>query len=312
MPKFVHELPDAKALFETLAEEMSLLPNVIEKDYWVMHCLWGLKDKGFSFELKGGTSLSKGWNCIDRFSEDIDIRFEPPQGLNLKGDKPSHIKARFAFYDDLAGKIEIPAITVERNRAYDDEKARNGGISLKYDSHFAAIPGLRPEVLLEVGFARTAPNEPRDFGSWAYDRVLQAELDVIDNRVNAIKCFNPEFTFIDKLQTICRRFRQHRERNAESDRPRQFLRHYYDLYKLLELDRVKSFMGTGDYDSYKQEKLRGKDLEEFESKQPFTITDEKTYGLFEKEFGSINSLLLSPGPTFKEVVDRIKLHSDTF
>jgi len=73
MPKFVHELPDAKALFETLAEEMILLPNLVEKDYWAMHCLWGLKEQEFGFELKGGTSLSKGWNCIDRFSEDIDM-----------------------------------------------------------------------------------------------------------------------------------------------------------------------------------------------------------------------------------------------
>jgi predicted nucleotidyltransferase component of viral defense system len=48
-----------------------------------MHCLWGLKKQGFNFEMKGGTSLSKGWNCINRFSEDIDIRFEPPSELNL-------------------------------------------------------------------------------------------------------------------------------------------------------------------------------------------------------------------------------------
>jgi hypothetical protein len=47
LPKLVHELPDARALFETLAEEMALLPNVIEKDYWVMHCLWGLKSIRF-------------------------------------------------------------------------------------------------------------------------------------------------------------------------------------------------------------------------------------------------------------------------
>jgi hypothetical protein len=312
MPKFVHELPDAKALFETLAEEMRLLPNLVEKDYWVMHCLWALKERGFDFELKGGTSLSKGWDCIDRFSEDIDIRFEPPKGLNLKGEKPAHIEARFAFYDDLAGRLEIPAIASERNRAYDDDKARNGGISLKYDSHFDTMPELKPEVLLEVGFARTAPNEPRDFGSWALSRALEVELDVVDNRAKAIKCFNPEYTFVDKLQTICRRFRQHRERNSENDRPRQFLRHYYDLYRLLELERVNSFVGTPEYENYKQEKLRGKDLKEFKSRNPFTITKEETYRLFEKEYDAIGSMLLVPGPTFREVMDRVRAYSDKF
>src|SRR5580704_10897483 len=152
MPKFVHESPDAKSLFETLGAEKNLPPVLIEKDYWVMHCLWGLQQNNFRFEMKGGTSLSKGWGCIDRFSEDIDIRFESPAGLNVKAEKPSHIKARFAFYDGLAAKIKIPGVTVERNRAYDDEKAQNGGISLKYGSHFTAVPGLKPEVLLEVGF----------------------------------------------------------------------------------------------------------------------------------------------------------------
>ncbi|WP_425485263.1 nucleotidyl transferase AbiEii/AbiGii toxin family protein [Burkholderia guangdongensis] len=39
-----------------------------------MQCLWGLQAQGFQFELKGGTSLSKGFGIIHRFSEDIDIR----------------------------------------------------------------------------------------------------------------------------------------------------------------------------------------------------------------------------------------------
>ena len=96
MPKFVHELNDVKALFETVGAETNLLPLVIEKDHWVMHCLWGLTQQGFEFEMKGGTSLSKGWRCIDRFSEDIGIRFEPSEGLNVRGEKPAHIEARFA------------------------------------------------------------------------------------------------------------------------------------------------------------------------------------------------------------------------
>lgn len=306
MPKFVHELADAKALFETLGAEMNLLPIVIEKDYWVMHCLWGLKQAGFAFEMKGGTSLSKGWRCIDRFSEHIDIRFEPPEGLNLRGEKAAHIAARLEFYDELAEAFDIPGTTVERNRAYDDEKARNGGVSLKFDSYFETLPELKPEVLLEIGFARTAPNEPKDVSSWAYDKVVEANVEVADNRAIAIRCFNPEYTFVDKLQTICRRFRQHRDRNEERDRPRQFLRHYYDLYRLLGLERVEKFIGTTDYEMYKQEKLRGEDAREFASGVAFTIPDETTYRAFEKEFASISSLLLAPGPSFDELMQRIR------
>jgi hypothetical protein len=312
VPEFVHELSEARVLFETLGAELNLLPLVVEKDYWVMHCLWGLRQTGLEFELKGGTSLSKGWQCVDRFSEDIDIRFQAPSALNVRGTKPAHVEARLNFFDNLARKIEIPGIRVERNRAYDDAKAQNGGISLTYDSGFAPAPGLRPEVLLEVGFARTAPNEPREVTSWALERALQAKVAVVDNRATGVKCFNPEYTFVDKLQTICRRFRQHRERNEEGDRPRRFLRHYYDLYKLLELGRVVNFIGTPAYLAYRREKIRGADALEFESRSAFRIRDAETYRLFEKEFDSIHYLLLSKGPTFKDVIDRIRAHSGDF
>ncbi len=313
MSKFLHELPELKDMFRTLANEKRLHPALVEKDYWVMHCLWGLREQGFQFEMKGGTSLSRGWGVIERFSEDLDIRFDPPPALNLKGDKPAHIKARLAFYDDLAAKINIPGVASARNTQYDDEKAQNGGIGLKYPSHFEPMSGLRQEVLLEAGFARTVPNEPRDFTSWALDRALEAKLDVVDNRARGVMCFNPEYTFVDKLQTICRRFRQHRDRNhALNDRPREFLRHYFDLFKLLEVERVRQFIGTPDYEAYKKKKLRGADVQEFVSKAAFILPDEKAYRLFEEEFEVMNTLLLSPGPTFKELVERLRENAPKF
>ena len=307
--EFFHARPDAGELFETLAAHKGLPPAVVEKDYWVMHCLWGLQQLGLHFEMKGGTSLSKGWGVIERFSEDIDIRFEAPPTLNVKGDKPAQISARFSFYDALAAKIKIPGIAAQRSRVYDDEKAQNGGISLLYDSFFTPDPelGLKPEVLLEAGFARTAPNEPRDFSSWALDKALAAGLGVADNRALGVKCFNPEYTFVDKLQTVCRRFRQWRDRNdPQKDRPRQFSRHYYDLYMLLNVDRVKKFIGTPEYEKYKAEKLKGADAGEFTARSAFTLPDAGTYELFEKEFKAMNSLLLSPGPAFKEVIERMR------
>ena len=41
-PIFLHQLPDAKELFEATAKEQQLLPAIVEKDYWLMHCLWGI------------------------------------------------------------------------------------------------------------------------------------------------------------------------------------------------------------------------------------------------------------------------------
>jgi hypothetical protein len=278
-----------------------------------MHCLWGLKQLGLHFEMKGGTSLSKGWGIVERFSEDIDIRFDPPAETSLTGDKPAHVAARFDFYDTLAGRIKIPGILVERDPAFDDAKAHNGGISLKYESLFPAAPGIRKAVLLEIGFDTTAPNEARDLSSWALDRARASRLEVADNRALGVSCFNPEYTFVDKLQTICRRFRQHRDRKDRvKDRPRQFLRHYYDLYRLLDVARVDAFIGTSAYEAYKKQKLRPADAKEFASREAFLLADAATYALFEDEFAEMSAMLAPPRPGFSEVIERIRAQTQRF
>lgn len=78
-PDYLHRHKDYKDLIRAVAEEKGIALDLVEKDYWIMHCLYGLTQQGYSFELRGGTSLSKGFGIIHRFSEDIDIRIEPPQ-----------------------------------------------------------------------------------------------------------------------------------------------------------------------------------------------------------------------------------------
>jgi len=80
---FLHNDPDFKDLINQVAEEMSIAPFLVEKDYWIMHALFGLQSQGFEFELKGGTSLSKGYKIIHRFSEDIDLKILPPVGVEI-------------------------------------------------------------------------------------------------------------------------------------------------------------------------------------------------------------------------------------
>src|ERR1700687_6113459 len=107
---FLHERSDFKALIETVADSEKINdPALVEKDYWIMHAVFRLKQLGLAFELKGGTSLSKGFGVIHRFSEDIDIRIEPFDGLevdtNPNHDKPKHIESRRQFYERLRDKI---------------------------------------------------------------------------------------------------------------------------------------------------------------------------------------------------------------
>ena len=70
---FVHEDPHFEQLLGIVARETGIAEPLIEKDYWVTHTLWALHETGIDIWLKGGTSLSKGYGLIQRFSENLDL-----------------------------------------------------------------------------------------------------------------------------------------------------------------------------------------------------------------------------------------------
>src|SRR5689334_9459332 len=121
---YLHERNDFPDLLRIIDEEMGILAYLVEKDYWLMHVLYGLQKQGFDFKLKGGTSLSKGYKIINRFSEDIDIYIKPSEtfGINEKSTKDSHVKKRKQFYDDLARDIKIDGVvSIKRDHDFDDK-----------------------------------------------------------------------------------------------------------------------------------------------------------------------------------------------
>lgn len=70
---FIHDDRDFPQLLNFVTEETHIAPALVEKDYWVTHCMWALQQTGLEVWFKGGTSLSKGYGIIERFSEDLDL-----------------------------------------------------------------------------------------------------------------------------------------------------------------------------------------------------------------------------------------------
>lgn len=303
---FLHDHPDFADLITAVADELSILPALVVKDYWIMHCLWGLRRAGYEFELKGGTSLSKGFDLIHRFSEDIDIHIQPPDGLRTgkNHNKDKDVKARGAFYDQLASDIRIPGILdVERDHAFDDEKFRSGGIRLRYKSLHGQISGLKDGVLLEAGFDQVTPNRPCDISSWAYDKAAQVGIkDLTDNRALGVKCYEPGYTLIEKLQTISTKYRR---QQASNDMPTNFLRHYYDVYCLLGLDDVVNFLGSKDYTAHKAKRFRKDDNPNISENEAFLLSDTKVRAHYEASYKLIGALFYKTPPSFNDILKRI-------
>ena len=301
---FLHDHPDFKDLLETVSRDEKINePSLVEKDYWIMHALWGLTEQPFNFELKGGTSLSKGYQLIHRFSEDIDIRIDPPKRMTVKVGRNQndlkHVDSRRDYFDWLAEEISIPGIVdVVRDTTFDDKKCRNGGIRLKYESHFSPIKALKDGILLEVGFDQTKPNDPLEISSWAYERGATVLVDLIDNRAIDIKCYLPEYTFVEKIQTVVKNYRQFKETGTMKP---NFLRHYYDIYMLLKCKRVINFIGTAAYHKHKDARIKGKD-KAFGIRPAFEIMESQ----FEKEYERTKGIYYSGQIELSDIIKGIK------
>lgn len=312
MAEFLHERRDVAQLIAIVAEQRGIDPTLVEKDYWIMHCLWGLQAQGFRFELKGGTSLSKGFGIIRRFSEDIDIRIEPPGNLQVKlgrnQDKPAHVASRRRFYDWLCGQIRIPGIErVERDTFFDDDKMRSAGIRLLYPSSNPTLAGIKTGILLELGFDDTTPNRPVTISSWAYDVAAERRVAVTDNRALDVPCYVPTYTFVEKLQTISTKYR----RLAESDIfPSNFLRHYYDVYCLLALPEVLAFLGTPGYAARKEQRFRTGDEQVIARNPAFLLESPAERARFEAEYRKTKALYYEGQPEFDAILARIRQHID--
>lgn len=303
---FLHDAPDFADLLAIVGRELEIDPALVEKDYWIMHCLYGLQQAGYAFELKGGTSLSKGYLLIQRFSEDIDIKIMPPDNLPFGKNqmKPSHVEARRRYFDGLASEIAIPGIvSVDRDHAFDDEKMRNAGIRLNYQPKNTVPTGVKDGILLEAGFDVTAPNRPCDISSWALDRAMKSgAAEFTDNRALGVSCYEPGYTFVEKLQTISTKFRKQQE---TGDMPRNFMRHYYDVYCLLKSDDVQKFIGTPEYEAHKDDRFPTADEKTIVKNKAFFLRDAETRKIYEDAYVSTRALYYRDMPTFSEILDAI-------
>lgn len=303
---YLHNHPQFFDLIRIVTEQKSIDPALVEKDYWIMHCLYGLQTLGMKFELKGGTSLSKGFQIIDRFSEDIDIRIEPPPGRQVSVGRnqtsATQVKSRKDYYDWLAQTIRIDGIEkVERDTAFDNKDFFSAGIRLFYESRSESVEGLKEGVLLELGFDDVTPNTAKDISSWLYDYAA-SKVDIIDNRAKGVACYDPRYTFVEKLQTISTKYRRQQE---SKEFPANFMRHYYDVYSLLQRKDVQDFIGTDAYKAHKSKRFPKADNANIAQNEAFILSDPETRKTYAKAFAETSALYYGRKPTFDQILEEI-------
>ena len=232
---FVHDDPEFGDLLRIVAGQRGLSPGLVEKDYWVTHSLWALHDAGFDVWFKGGTSLSKGFGLIQRFSEDLDLKIEPGRVTGLRSVsnwKSAGTKAaaeRQASFAALRDLLVVPGASVALETS--DPTWRNAELRVIYPGrHLADLANvLRPFVLLEVGSARVTPAVPRDLTSFVHEHLIAEGLlaTFIDNTPKAVRCVHPLVTLLEKLDAL------HRRVPNEKVEPAAFVRHFEDAAHII-------------------------------------------------------------------------------
>lgn len=233
---------DRNALFKNTAAKMGLTEAIIEKDFWVCfmldylfhRCKW--KD---NIAFKGGTSLSKAYGLIERFSEDIDLILDwrvLGYGINEPWEERSNTKQDI-FNKEANSRTEVflketfmPAIAADLEKEISApiecyiEESDPQTVVLAYRHSFedsAILPVIRLEIGALAAWTPAAIKPITPYAAEYYGRLFsQPSTDILT--------VLPERTFWEKVTIL------HREANRPEDKPfpARYSRHYYDLYRM--------------------------------------------------------------------------------
>ena len=252
MDRFAKLSPEERRIyFEGTAAPRNMQAQIVEKDFWVcwtLQELFRLPTIGDHLIFKGGTSLSKVFEVIERFSEDIDVSIdrgflgfgganEPEAGASNK-DKQRRIEAlRIACQQTIATAL-FPALRnamaskLPGNEKWllhpDDDDPDQQTLLFDYPTSFASDTAgyVRRAVKIEMGArADHWPHESRALTSYVADQYPQG----FQEGSCTVKVLAAERTFWEKATILHAEF----HRPADKAMPDRFSRHYCDFYELV-------------------------------------------------------------------------------
>lgn len=311
---FIHDDKEFDALLRIVADKRKISVGLVEKDYWVTHVLWALQNRGFDMWFKGGTSLSKGFALIERFSEDLDLKLEPgsvtgiPPITDWKKESTQATKAREAHLRSLAGAVVVPGATMSLDPDLVDEHWRSVNIRAVYpNKHLEGLNGvLKPFVLLEVGSARVTPSVSCDMTSFVHEELAtQHQLDAYDdNRPKQVKCVHPLVTLLEKIDALVRRVP-----NSGRD-PATFVRHYEDAARIItNTGRLPRLDGYQSLRELADDMVREKQIKALPSPDhaAFAIPDNERGDAIRTAFQAISPMFWGPRKTLDECTNEIRI-----
>ena len=233
------EAAERKIIFEDIAEKSSMPPFAVEKDWWVVKVLSIV----FSMEIgnhlvfKGGTSLSKAWGLIERFSEDIDLavdreffgfgdKLTKKQRTKLRKASSNYISNIFApelinrISTDKLSNLIVEVIAPETS----DQDPRI--VEIYYPSLFRDSKYIKPKIILEIGSrSMMEPNVVKTITSLVDLYSKNSHFFETETKIPVI---TPERTLLEKIFLLHEEF----QRPIQKRRTDRLSRHLYDILQV--------------------------------------------------------------------------------
>ena len=251
MDKFLAQEESTRtAAIQETATRMQLHPTPVEKDFWVCYLLrelFNLNCVKDQLIFKGGTSLSKGYGMIERFSEDIDLSIHAAAfGVEIedhfseltKSQRDNRIKALYRAARQFIENTLIPELRQQLTEKLEGFNWTLQLSEIKKDFHilhFAypkALTGVqqlayaRPYVQIELSArAEHEPAENRNIQPYIAEQFPQ----LFEHAQTSVKILAARRTFWEKATIL------HAEstRPAEEPMPQRLARHAYDLHQMM-------------------------------------------------------------------------------
>lgn len=282
-----HNDKDFKDAILRTAEHFKIRPVLIEKDYWATYVLRNLSFSEFKEKVvfKGGTSLSKAFNCIDRFSEDIDLAILKDGKTNDNQLK----KLMKAIEKEITKEVEL----IDGHQS-EEKRGRNRKTFYNYPKVLTEhdLGNVKAELQVEINsLTHPIPFQKRSLETYIAQFFKERNFDDIIERHSLqsfeLNVLSRERTFFEKLSSLIRLSYE------GIDQLKSKIRHFYDLYKLQEQKDLKESL------------LTEKNFDLLTS----VIADDKQNNTFK---GDWLEHFLSESPLFKNLTDNWKELQQTY
>lgn len=322
-------------LFEEATARLSRgSPVAIEKDYWVC---WTLRHvfattQSSSLVFKGGTSLSKVYRVIDRFSEDIDLSVDR-RILGYEGDQdPTHARSKskasqlVKAIPEACSAWVLNVMLPELRTLMSQELPASEGWSLNNDPNEPSTLLLAYPPALSTGLYGTAgyiaPKVRLEFGGrnelWPSEKaaivsyVAEALPDVVPDRPSEVSVLAPVRTFWEKATILHAEY--HRlEDTAKGER---LSRHYYDVAMLARTEIAEEALLN---DDLRKVVVQHKQLffpsrwAHYETARPgsFHLTPTALLeAALRKDYSLMREMFFTEPPTFDEILEILRQLED--